>query len=58
MLLSKNFKEANSELREETCMKTLATEYLQTFNHEGGVTIEAYLACRLILLDKTLVCDQ
>ena len=56
ILLSKNFKEANNELREAlaSCIKKLSTEYLETFDQEGRLTsnIEAYLACRLIPLDK------
>ena len=56
LLLLRNFKSANSELREQLaiCTKKLATKKVEIFERKGHPTsnLEAYLACRLILLDK------
>ena len=56
LLLSKNFKEANAELREQLAISTkkLATEKIDIEVKNGHPTsnLEAYLACRLVPLDK------
>ena len=57
ILLSRNFKEANKELRGELaiCVKKLATEKVDIFYEKDHPTsnLEAYLACRLVPLDKS-----
>ena len=56
-MVKKKFKEANEELREQLaiCTKKLATEKMEIFtrNEHPTSNIEAYLACRLVPLDKS-----
>ena len=56
-MISKNFKDANEELREQLalCCRKIATELVEIKEKDGNLTssLEAYLACRLVPLDKS-----
>ena len=57
ILLSKNFKDANAELRNQLalCCRRIATEKIDVHSESSSPTssLEAYLACRLVPLDKS-----
>ena len=56
LILSKNFKDANSELRDQLALATmkLATEMIEIKEKDDHPTsnLEGFLACRLLPLDK------
>ena len=56
ILISRNFNQANSDLRDQLaiCTKKLATEKVSVFleNERPTSILEAFLSCRLIPLDK------